>query len=57
MISQQFVVDSLTVSERATKANSLSDDELEFSESNSALMVTLRALLLFYFKLRHSLLK
>jgi len=48
MISQQFVVDSLTLSERATKANSLSDDELEFSESNSALMVTLRALLLFF---------
>jgi hypothetical protein len=36
------------VSEREIKANSLSDDELEFSESNSALMVTLRALLLFF---------
>jgi hypothetical protein len=50
-------IDLLTVSEKATKANLLSDDELEFLESDSSLKVTLRAFPLFLLKLRHSLLK
>jgi hypothetical protein len=50
-------VDPLTMSRIATKTNSLSDDELEFSKSDSSLKVTLRALPLFLLKLKHSLLK
>jgi hypothetical protein len=41
-------INPLKVSERATKTNSLSDDELEFSELDSSLKVTLRAFPYFF---------
>ena len=47
----------LTRAERATKINSLLDDDLKFLESDSSLNVTLNSFPLFLLKLGHSFLK
>jgi hypothetical protein len=49
-----MLVHPLTRLDRATKANSLSDDESEFSKSDLSLNDTLRIFPLFLLKLGHS---